>query len=281
MRVEERGRVELHEFHVGDRGAGAVGHGDAVAGGDVRIAGIQIDFPGASRGQNGKAGAESDDLLGAGNEDVGAQADIGRHPPVADLRLGDEIDGAVVFVDTDIRVALDRFDQRPFDLLAGDVLGVEDAPGAVSPFAGQVVIAGFVPGKIDAPVDQVLDRFGAGFDDPANDVFPCQMSAGDDGVLHVGIEAVFGGENRGDPSLGQVGGGLGQFLLGDDGNGSPVGDLEGIGESGDAGADDEKVGGYFHGRVQYIKKERVAQEIHLGWSLSGRPDAMSRLLPGV
>ena len=35
--MEQAGRVELVELQVGDPAAGAPGHGDAVAGGDVRL----------------------------------------------------------------------------------------------------------------------------------------------------------------------------------------------------------------------------------------------------
>ena len=58
QRVEEGGGVELHEFHVGDGGPGPVGHGDAVAGGHVRVAGVQVDLAGAAAGQQGDGGEE-------------------------------------------------------------------------------------------------------------------------------------------------------------------------------------------------------------------------------
>jgi hypothetical protein len=56
--VIEAGGVELDELQVGHGGAGAVSHGDAVAGGDVRVAGVQVDFARAAGGQQGNAGAE-------------------------------------------------------------------------------------------------------------------------------------------------------------------------------------------------------------------------------
>jgi hypothetical protein len=43
-RVIEAGGVELDELQVGHGGAGPVSHGDAVAGGDVRVAGVQVDL---------------------------------------------------------------------------------------------------------------------------------------------------------------------------------------------------------------------------------------------
>ena len=47
----EAGGMELDELHVGDRRAGALGHGHAVAGGDVRIGGVEIDLAAAAGGQ--------------------------------------------------------------------------------------------------------------------------------------------------------------------------------------------------------------------------------------
>ena len=49
--VEHR-RMELHELHVGEFGAGAVGHGVAVAGGDGRVGRFAIDLPRAAGGEN-------------------------------------------------------------------------------------------------------------------------------------------------------------------------------------------------------------------------------------
>ena len=57
LRVVQAGRVELHELHVGHAAAGAPGHGDAVAGGGVRVAGVEIDLAGAAGGEHHEARA--------------------------------------------------------------------------------------------------------------------------------------------------------------------------------------------------------------------------------
>ena len=46
------GRMELDELHVADGGAGAVGHGHAIAGRDPGIGGQGIDLAGAAGGQH-------------------------------------------------------------------------------------------------------------------------------------------------------------------------------------------------------------------------------------
>ena len=58
VRVVQAGRVELDELHVGHPASGAPAHGDAVAGRDVGIGGVEIDLAGAAGGQHGMAGAE-------------------------------------------------------------------------------------------------------------------------------------------------------------------------------------------------------------------------------
>jgi hypothetical protein len=45
-------RVELHEFHVADSGAGAVGHGDPVTGRDLGVGGVGVHLSDAARCRN-------------------------------------------------------------------------------------------------------------------------------------------------------------------------------------------------------------------------------------
>ena len=47
----ERGGMELDEFDIGDLGAGALGHGHAVAGGHVGIGGFEKTLPESAGGQ--------------------------------------------------------------------------------------------------------------------------------------------------------------------------------------------------------------------------------------
>ena len=45
------GGMKLDELHVGHGRAGAIGHGHAVARGNVRVGGVKINFAAAARGQ--------------------------------------------------------------------------------------------------------------------------------------------------------------------------------------------------------------------------------------
>ncbi len=97
--MEQGGGVELHEFHVGDGGPGPVGHGNAVAGGHVRVAGVQVDLAGAAAGQQGDLGGEGHDRIVVDVQDVGAQAAVLLKLAAFDLGGGDQVDGDVVFID--------------------------------------------------------------------------------------------------------------------------------------------------------------------------------------
>ena len=50
--------MELHEFHVGEDGAGFVGDGHAVAGGDFGIGGLAIDLAEAAGGEKNSKRAD-------------------------------------------------------------------------------------------------------------------------------------------------------------------------------------------------------------------------------
>ena len=109
--VIQTGGVKLDEFHVGNVGPGPVGDGHPVAGGDIRVAGIEIDLAGAAGGQQDDGGNEGVDLTGVLIEDVDTHAGflgIGDDRAPADqLMPGDEIHGDLVFEDGDIGLLQD------------------------------------------------------------------------------------------------------------------------------------------------------------------------------
>ncbi len=100
--------MELVELHVGHPAAGAPGHGDAVAGGAVRVAGVEIGLAGAARGQHHEAGAEQLHLLGVMVEDVGAHAPVPRQEQLA---VGDQVHGHPVLEYVDVRLLSGAFTQ--------------------------------------------------------------------------------------------------------------------------------------------------------------------------
>ena len=77
--VEGGGGVELHELHILHGGFGPVGHGNAVARGDIRIGSCGIHSADAACGQYGDARKDGVNLVCIGVEHVGTEAfDIGR-----------------------------------------------------------------------------------------------------------------------------------------------------------------------------------------------------------
>ena len=66
----ETGGVKLDEFHVGDPTTGPPGHGDAVSGGDIGIAGVKVCLAGAAGGQDYRPSAERIDVSRLTIEDV-------------------------------------------------------------------------------------------------------------------------------------------------------------------------------------------------------------------
>src|SRR5207302_11376380 len=94
LRMIEAGGVKLDELHVGDRHAGAVRHGDPVAGRDVRVAGVQVYLPGATGGEQRRARLV--DLHEAGIEIQGVRAPAGGCGDGAiELRVDEQIDRQV------------------------------------------------------------------------------------------------------------------------------------------------------------------------------------------
>ena len=71
LRRVERGRMELHELHVGQRHAGAMRDREAVAGGDDGIRRVAIDLAAAAGREHGRVG----DDLGRAAGDARAHAD--------------------------------------------------------------------------------------------------------------------------------------------------------------------------------------------------------------
>ena len=80
--------MELNEFHVADGCAGAPGHGDAVARGDVGIGGVKIDLAASAGRQRNAVAAQGDYVAGFGVEDV--HADDAILGGAAELAGGDD-----------------------------------------------------------------------------------------------------------------------------------------------------------------------------------------------
>ena len=85
--------MELHEFEIGELGAGAVGHGQAVAGGQRRVGGLAPGRSATTGGEDGGAGAHRVDLVAVA---------VGRTAEAAVVT--DQVDGEGLLDDGDARM---------------------------------------------------------------------------------------------------------------------------------------------------------------------------------
>src|ERR1017187_4508354 len=96
------GRMELHEFHVGNRRARPERHRHAVAGGDVGIRRVKINFAAATRGEQRHWRTERPDAISFLVKNVSAEAAILAN--IAELLARDQINRDVVLENLDVRL---------------------------------------------------------------------------------------------------------------------------------------------------------------------------------
>ena len=249
LRVIEAGGMELEEFHVGNLGVGAVGHGDTIARGDIGVGRVEIDLAGAPGGEDGEAAEEGLDDIGRLVHDVGAEAAVLALP--VRVACGDQVHGDVVFEDGDARILAAALEQDLGDLLAGDVAGVQDAAAGVPAFAPEVVGLGILvvrclgdlaaAGEMQPQINQFLGTCGASGDDVAHDVFMAETGPGIERVGQVRVKRVTRLHDAGDAALGVAGVAFLGGTLGDNGDGTVFGGLDGGEQAGNAGTQNEEV----------------------------------------
>ena len=159
-----------------------------------------------------------------------------------------------------------RRQQRPLDLAAGDVLGVQDAAFGVAAFLAEVqfaraVGAGNLPlGELHAQLDQLGDARRAFLDDRADRRFLAQAGARLERVAHVQLERILFARHGRDAALGVVGVGLGAVLLGDDGHAPVRRDFQRKGKPRDAAAEDQKIKSARHLEPRVVNQPSFADE---------------------
>jgi len=150
------GGMELHELHIGERGASFVGDGDAVAGGDFGIGGLTIDLAYAAGCEQDSAGVDCE---------VGAIGFVDEMEPGDAAGLEDQIGGEGMGAEMEMRDGMGSGEECTADFTAGGIsMRVEDAGTAVGGFAGEGQLgAGTV--EFGAPFDELGDVAGALFDE--------------------------------------------------------------------------------------------------------------------
>ncbi len=163
---------------------------------------------------------------------------------LAQVVLRQQVDGEAVFEHRDVRMAPHRFDERPFDLGAREVLVVEDAVFGMPAFAVELEAAVGRAVEARAPGDQVADRIGRLAHDAFHGLGIALARAAHERVADVLLECVGRIGHRADAALGIVGVALIHLALGDDGDATALGGFQCEAQAGGAGADNQEIG--FH-----------------------------------
>jgi hypothetical protein len=196
----------------------------------------------------------------AGGEENGARTDVAQFAGsfVEDHRSGDPwrrafgqqkvCNGRVTF-ETDVGKRSGFAVEGAGDFASrGIAVGVEDAVAAVRAFAGEGELRVFTFFAIEfgAPADEVLYGGWALLDKGVDGVLVAESVAGVEGVVFVERDLVIVAERDGDAALGVFGRRLAQGVLGHDENGSGLRQFDCGTETGDAGANDQKVAVHRH-----------------------------------
>ena len=176
---------------------------------------------------------------------------------LAQMVLGEQVDGKVVLENRDVRVFPYRGDERPFDLGSGEILVVEDSVLGVSSFAVQFEAA--VRGLVEAgpPGDQIPDHLRGAAYDQFNRGRIAFAGSADQGVVDVFFECVGSVRNRTDAALGVVRIALLYFAFRYDCNMSVLGRFQRETQTGSTGSDDQKIGS--HGFSGFCQKTGRSQ----------------------
>ncbi len=192
----ERGRVELHELHAAQGGAGQRGHGDARAVRAARVGGVVEQPAHAAGGQHHARGAQHQILAAALREDAAHAA------PFRGRAIEQQAAGGQALQHRDRRRGGHGGDQGAHDLPAGAVAGgVHDAPARVrglQPDAKRAVRVAVETGAVPC---QRPDRGGPGLDDAAHRVRVAQAGTGGERVGDVQLGAVVRADGGGDAAL--------------------------------------------------------------------------------
>ncbi len=239
-RVVEPGRMELNELEVGHARAGPVGDRDAVPGRDIGVRRVDIDLARAARREDRPFGRDRVYEAARHIEDVRA-VDTAARSPVSDVPLGDESDGHPAFLDADPGVREDSFEEDPLDLLAGEIVEMDDPVRRVTALSRKRE-ASPLACEIDPVRDQILDTPRSFPHHHVDDRSPAEPRAHPERVLDVGLERVLGVDHRSDPPLREGRVGVGRAALRDDADGPAFRGLEREEEARDSAANNEKIG---------------------------------------
>ena len=198
--------MELHKLQVLQHSAGTVNHGNAVTGGDDGCSGGAVHIAHAACGKQRYLGEVGVYAVGLGVEGIHSIAFyVGcvLGDSLAQVVLGDDVDGELVFLHLDVGVVVDGLQQSSFYLLAGVVFVVKDAELRVTTFAMQVeAAAALFHVEVDTILYQLGDAFRCLADGHLHNLAVAYPVTGNESVLYVLVEAVVIVHDGGDSTLG-------------------------------------------------------------------------------
>ena len=242
--VVKAGGVKLHELQIFQHTACTMYHGYAVASRDdgCRRGGVYIAH--AAGGQQGHLGQIGVYLVGLAVQGVGSEAvNVGcvfRYP-LAQVVLGDDIDGELVFLELDVGVVVDGLQQSALYLGTSVVFVVQDTELGVPSLAVQVETAAAFFVEVDAIAHQLVYALGGFADGHLHHIAVADAVAGNQGVFDMFVETVGVVHHGGDAALCIFCRPFRGFSLGEDAYFAVGGHFEGKTQSCNAGTDNQKV----------------------------------------
>lgn len=176
----------------------------------------------------------------------------------------------MVLENPDVGILFHFFQERFFDRESREVIRMQNAAMAVTPFAMQVkgfrrIATGRTvgSGELHAQINQLLNARWSFVHAEIDDVLMANPGASDQRVARMGFKAVLLGPDRGDAALGIAGGSFAAISFGDHGHLGMRGELERGAQACDSGTEDQDMG---YGHSSVILPEEFAPLQRMGYS---------------
>jgi len=205
----------------------------------VAVAGVAVDLADAACCEHHRVRGQR---LDPAADDVECVDAVTARPLAApQVARGDQVDRHRLLPKVDVRVRGDTREQGVVNRPAGGIGSVGDAPHAMAALAGQVqtLRAVGMVGERHTLAHQPVDRLGADGRDEPRGPFVDQPGTRGLRVFDVRIDAVVGTEHADDAALRPGGCAFLRIALGKHDHAVPVSEVQGRGQAGEPGADDD------------------------------------------
>ncbi|MDZ7635030.1 MAG: hypothetical protein U5L72_11645 [Bacteroidales bacterium] len=224
--------MELHELHVRQADAGAVGDREAVAGGDDRVRRVAIDLPASASRKHGRVGPDLDRL-----------SQHARAHPGAPSLLDDQVEDARMFQHGRPLGGTHAVDEGAGDLGPRAIaVRMHDAACGVRGLAPELELAVLAQVEGRPRQLQLAHPRRPLLHQDLHRLPVAERRPGGQGVLAVQLGRIARAEGGGDPALGVRGRAVVQRTLGEDEDLAVRGGPPRRVQAGDAAADDEEAG---------------------------------------